>query len=97
MLIGNIFTNCVFDTFLKKGITKPSISDHFSIFAVIKLSNKKTKNRKIKIKKRFFSDNNKENFKQDLQKVNWGKLNILNGTNTLYSSIYSNIYEKKLK
>ena len=43
-LIDNIFTNCVFDTSLKKGIIKTSISDHFIIFAAIKLSNEKTKN-----------------------------------------------------
>ena len=45
-LIDNIFTNCVFDTSLKNGITKTSISDHFAIVAVIKLSNEKTKKNK---------------------------------------------------
>ena len=50
LLIGKIFTNCVFDTSLKKGIIKTSISDHFEIFAAIKLSNEKTENRKIKVK-----------------------------------------------
>ena len=65
-LIRNIFTNCVFDTSLKNGIIKTSISDHFSIFEAIKLSNEKTRNQKIKIRKRFFSDKNKESFKQDL-------------------------------
>ena len=69
-LIENIFANYVFDTSLKKGIIKISISDHFTIFAAIKLSNEKTKNRKIKIKTRFFSDKVKESFKQDLQKIN---------------------------
>ena len=67
-LIHNIFTNCVFDTSLKNGIIKTSISDHFAIFEAIKLSNEKTRNQKIKIRKRFFSDKNKESFKQDLQK-----------------------------
>ena len=43
-LIDNIFTNFVFDTFLKKGIIKTSISDHVAISAAIKLSNEKTKN-----------------------------------------------------
>ena len=57
----NIFTNCVFDTSLKKEIIKTSISDQFTIFAAIKLSNEETKNQKIKIKKRFFSDKNREN------------------------------------
>ena len=36
-LIDNIFTNCVFGTSLKNGIIKTSISDHFAIFAAIKL------------------------------------------------------------
>ena len=97
MLIDNIFTNCVFDTSLKKGIIKTSISDHFAIFAAIKLSNEKTKNQKIKIKKRIFSDKNKESFKQDLQKINWEELNILNCTNTLYKhfiKFFSSIYDK---
>ena len=49
---------------------KTSISDHFSIYAAIKLSNEKTKNQKIKIKNRFFSDKKKESFKQNLQKLN---------------------------
>ena len=96
-LIDNIFTNCVFDTSLKNGIIKTSISDHFAIFAAIKLSNENTRNQKIKVKKRFFSDKNKESFKQDLQKINWEELNILNCTNTLYKhfiKIYSSIYDK---
>ena len=62
-LIHNIFTNCVFDTSLKKGIIKTSISDHFTIFAAIKLSNEKTKSQKIKIEKRFSIDKSKESFK----------------------------------
>ena len=96
-LIDNIFTNCVFDTSLKNGIIKTSTSDLFAIFAAIKLSNEKTRNQKIKIKKIFFSDKNKESFKQDFQKMNWEELNILNCTNTLYKhfiKIYSSIYDK---
>ena len=96
-LIDNIFTNCVFDTSLKNRIIKTFISDHFAIFAAIKLSNEKARKQKIKIKKIFFSDKNKESFKQDLQKINWEELNILNCTNTLYKhfiKIYSSIYDK---
>ena len=70
----------------KKGIIKTSISDHFTIFAAIKLSNEKTKNWKVKIKKRFFSDKNKVSFKQDIQKINWEELNILNCINILYEN-----------
>ena len=84
-LIDNIFTNCVFDTSLKK-IQSP-ISNHFGIFAAIKHLNEKTKTQKIKIKNRVFSDTNKESFKQDLQKKNC--------TNTLYKyfiKIYFNIF-----
>ena len=84
MLIDNIFMNCVFDTSVKNGIINTSISDHFAIFTAVKFSNEKTRNQKIKIKKRLFSDKNKESFKQDLRKINWEKLNILNCTNTLY-------------
>ena len=58
--IDNIFTNCVFDTSLKKWIIKNSISDHFARFAGIKLSNEETKNQQVKIKKGFFSDKNRE-------------------------------------
>ena len=54
-LIGNILTDCVFDTSLKNRTIKTSFSDHFAIFAAITLSNEKTRNQKIKIKKRFFS------------------------------------------
>ena len=61
--IDNIIANCVFDTSLKNGIIKTSISDHWAVFAAIKLSNGKTKNQKIKIKKRIFSDKNKESSK----------------------------------
>ena len=96
-LIDNIFTICVFDTSLKNGKIKSSISDHFAIFTAIKPSNEKTRNPKIKIKKRFFSDKNKKSFKQDLQRINWEELNILNCTNTLYKhfiKIYSSIYDK---
>ena len=82
-LVDNIFTNCVFDTSLKKEIIKTSISKHFVVFASVKLSNEKTKNQKIKIKKIFFSDKNKKSIKQDLQKINWEELNISNCTDTL--------------
>ena len=95
-LIDNIFTNCVFDASLKKGIIKTSISDHFAIFAAIRLSIEKTRNQKIKIKKRFFSDKkNKESFKQDLQKIKWEETPCC--TNTLYKhfiKIYSSVYDK---
>ena len=93
-LIDNIFTNCVFNTSLKNGIINTSILDQFAIFAAIKFTNEKTRNQKIKIKIRFFSDKSKESFKQDLQKINWEKLNILNCTNTLYKhfiKLYSSI------
>ena len=53
MLIDNIFMNWVFDMSLKNGIIKTSISDHFAIFTAIKLSDEKTRNQKIKIKKIF--------------------------------------------
>ena len=64
--IDNILTDCVFDTSLKNGIIKTYISDHLAIFPAIKLSNEKTRKQKLKIKKTFFSDKNKESFKQDL-------------------------------
>ena len=35
--IGNIFTNCVFDTSFKKGIIKTSISDHFMLILSLRL------------------------------------------------------------
>ena len=38
---------------LKNRIIKTSISDHFAIFTAIKLSDEKTRNQKIKIKKIF--------------------------------------------
>ena len=43
---------------------------------------------------RFFSDKNKEKFKQDLQKKLWEELNKLNYTNTLckhFIKIYSDV------
>ena len=76
---------------------KTSISDHFAIFSAIKLSNEKTRNQRIKIENIFFSDKNKESFKQDLQKTNWEELNILNCKNTLckhFIKIYFSIYDK---
>ena len=99
-LIDNIFRNCVFDTSLKNRIIKTFISDHFAISAAITLSNEKTRKQKTKIKKRCLSDKNKKCFKQDLQKINWEELNILNCTNTNtaikhFIKIYSNIYDKK--
>ena len=46
---------------------------------------------------RFFSDKNKEKFKQDLQKKLWEELNKLNYTNTLckhFIKVYSDVYDK---
>ena len=60
-------------------------------FQLIKLETKK-----IKINQIFFSDKNKKSFKQDLQKIYWEELNILNCTNTLYKhfvKIYSSTYD----
>ena len=96
-LIDNTFMNCVFDTSLKNGIIKTFISDHCAIFAAIKLSNEKNRNQKIKIKNRFFSNKSKKSFKQDLLKINWEELNILNCTNTLHKhfiKLCSSIYDK---
>ena len=94
-LIDNIFTNCIFDTSLKKGKIKTSIPDNLANFQRLNFQMKKTKNRKIKFKKRFFSDKNKESFKEDLQKLNWEKLNILNCTNALSKQFIKsyNIYD----
>ena len=50
-LIDNIFMNCVFDTYLKKGIIETSVSGHIAILAAIKLSNEKTLNHKTEMKK----------------------------------------------
>ena len=81
----NIFPNRAFDTFLKSGNNQNFYS------------NEKTRNQRIKIEKIFFRDKNKESFKQDLQKINWEELNILNCKNTLYKNfikIYFSIYDK---
>ena len=95
-LIDNIFTNNVFDTSLKKGIIKSSISDHFPIFVAINISKNKVKNRTIELKLRTFSERNKQNFTNDLQNANWNIKNV-QGANAQYEwfiNIFSSLYDK---
>ena len=96
-LIDNILTNTFFDNSLKKGIIKSPISDHFPIFAAINISKSKNKNKKIEIKKRDFSETNKQNFKEDLINTDWSVLDNYDNTNLLYetfSDIFILLYEK---
>ena len=95
-LIDNIFTNNIFDSSLKKGIIKTSISDHFPVFVAINISKDKIKHKKTEIHQRIFSEQNKRNFSNDLQNINWN-LNNVEGANAQYEhfiNIFSSLYEK---
>ena len=96
-LIDNIFTAEFFDTSLKKGIIKTSVSDHFPIFVTISIPDNKSTKKSIDIIKRDFSDQNKEKFKNDLVNADWSTLYEDNDTNSKYnafSKIYSSLYDK---
>ena len=92
-LIDNILTNSLFDISLKKRIIKTSITDHFPIFASISTSNKLNQNKTIEIEKRNFSNENKENFKQELRDFDWSILDQYNDTNSLYDTLLENFLD----
>ena len=95
-LIDNIFTNSLFNTSLKKGIIKSSVSDHFPVFAAINISKNKTKKQTFEVRRRILSDENKLNFRKDLQSINWN-INNIEGVNAKYEyfqTLFSTLYEK---
>ena len=94
-LIDNIFTNCFFESSLKKGIIKTPISDHFPIFAAFNTDkNSSITSKKTVITKRIFSEVNKENFKNDLRLTDWDLLNTNeNDANIMYDN-FSNKFLK---
>ena len=97
-LIDNILTNSFFESSLVKGIIKTALSDHFPIFAAFNTSkNIKKISKNIEITKRNFSERNKENFKNDLKRTDWGVLDSHVNTNVVFekfSDTFSTLYEK---
>ena len=96
-LIDNIFTNVFFETSLKKGILKSSISDHFPIFAAVNISNSIDIKKSIEITKRNYSDLNKGMFKEELEQFDWSILATTDDVNLLYNTFLENfmkIYNK---
>ena len=95
-LIDNILTNSYFEVSLKKGIIKTSISYHFPVFAAFNTSKiKKDISKKVEITKRCFSEENKRNFKYDLQQTEWD--DSKRDANTMFenfSNTFTNLYEK---
>ena len=97
-LIDNILTNSYFESSLTKPIIKTAVSDHFPIFVVFNTNkNKNDTSKKIIITKRNFSERNKENFKNDLQRTDWGILDNCVNANVVFenfSDTFSTLYEK---
>ena len=90
-LIGNIFTNFIFDTSLKlkKRIIKKDVSDHFPVFVSLCSPSKIHKEyQKITIHKRVIYDTNLMAFKRDLRDVNWNSINLSPETNSKYEKIF---------
>ena len=95
-LIDNIFTNCIFDNSLKKGIIKNSTSDHFPIFFAINTSRNRSYPKRINYKKRIYSDASKAAFKEHLSLMNWRNITDLNNANEMYEKFvktFTEIYE----
>ena len=70
-LIDNFLTTVFFNTSLKKGIVKLSLSDHFPIVMSFDIPKSKERNRKVEVELRDINDVNKQNFFNDLMKTNW--------------------------
>ena len=90
-LIGNIFTNVIFDTSLrvKKGIIKSDVFDHLPIFVSLNSSSKIHKeNQKITIHKRVMHDTNLTPFKTDLCNVDWNSITHFPETNSEYETFF---------
>ena len=102
-LIGDIFTNFIFDTSLKlkKGIVKSNVSDHFLVFFSLNSSSKIHKeNQRITIHKRVTHDTNLMAFKTDLRNLNWDSKNHSPEANSKYETffkVFSELHEKQRK
>ena len=78
-------------------IIKANISDHFPIYAILGHScNKNKNNRKTKITKQDFSNENIHNFQFLLKKIKWDQLLSSNAPNEAYNifkKMFSDLYD----
>ena len=91
--IDHIITNAILARTMHSGIIKTQISDHFPIFTI--LENCKN-NKKIKINRRGFSDENIQNFHLLLENINWDQFVPSNPPNEAYNTylkIFSDLYD----
>ena len=96
-LIDNMCTNAFFEPSLKKAIIKTSISDHFPVIAALNISKVKTEEKYKSITKRIFTVNNKTNFFNELNTVDWLGLENCKSTNATYDKFHEmfyNVYDK---
>ena len=81
----------------KKGITKSDLSDHLLIFFSISTSKSPQTFSPLKLKKRFFNENNIASLKDQISNINWDNLNSTQcSVNSLYDTllnIFNEIYD----
>ena len=88
-IIDNVTIANIFHKSLKKGITKSNRSDHVPIFFSISTSKSLQNSSPLKLKKRFFNENNVASFKDHIRNINWNNLNSTPcSVNSLYSTIH---------
>ena len=69
-IIDNVITTNIFDEPLKKGIAKSDLSDHLPIFFSMITSQSPQNSSPLKLKKRFFNENNIASFKDQISNIN---------------------------
>ena len=83
-VIDNILTNTIIDSHIQSGIIKTNISDHFTVFSLIKTNFKQT-NIKKTIIKRDINEDSMKYFKAIFNSIDWDLLTQTLSTNDSYN------------
>ena len=84
MVIDNILTNTLIDSYIQSGIIKTDISDHFAVFSLLKTNLEQTNIKKTIIKRDINEDSTKY-LKTIFNSTDWELLTQTSSTNDSYN------------
>ena len=83
----------VFNNFLKKGIIKSDVFDHFPVFFSIRLTKDKLQEGVIKIKKKIFNKRNITTCKEQLSLLCWRHIDFSGTMNEIYDTLLKTLID----
>ncbi|XP_065658046.1 uncharacterized protein LOC136082563 [Hydra vulgaris] len=92
-IIDNIITTDIFNKFLKIGIIKNEISDHFPIFFSINIVPKLLPQQKQIFTKRFFNETSLKSFNEQLSLIRWTNIDFKSDANIVYDTFYKTFFD----